>query len=104
MSSVGITSIGAYIPYYFMNRRSISEAWGVKGIKGSRSIASVDEDSVTMSVEAALECFRFKDRNEIDGLYFASTTAPYSEKSHATLISTVCDLSKDIFAADFSSS
>ncbi len=104
MSSVGITSIGAYIPYYFMNRKSISEAWGVNGIKGSRSIASVDEDSVTMAVEAALECFRYRVRNEIDGLYFASTTAPYSEKSHATLISTVCDLSKDIFVADFSSS
>lgn len=104
MSSVGITSIGAYIPYYFMDRTLISDAWGVKGSKGVRSVASVDEDSVTMSVEAAFDCFRYKERNEIDGLYFASTTAPYSEKSHATLISTVCDLNKDIFVADFNSS
>jgi hydroxymethylglutaryl-CoA synthase len=104
MSGVGITSIGAYIPYYFMNRNSISEAWGVRGIKGVRSIASVDEDSVTMSVEAALECFRYRERNEIESLFFASTTAPYSEKSHATLVSTVCDLKNDIFVADFNSS
>lgn len=104
MSSVGITSIGAYIPYYYMDRKTIAQSWGVKGAKGSRSLASVDEDSVTMSVEAALECLRYKDRDEIDGVYFASTTAPYVEKSHATLISTVCDLSKDIFVADFNSS
>ncbi|SES45195.1 zinc ribbon domain-containing protein [Psychrobacillus sp. OK032] len=104
MQGVGITSIGAYIPYYFMDRKTIGEAWGIKGMKGSKSIASVDEDSVTMSVEAALECLRYGNRNEIDGLYFASTTAPYSEKSHATLVSTVCDLNKDIFVADFNSS
>lgn len=104
MSGVGITSIGAYIPYYFMNRKTIGDAWGVKGIKGLRSIAASDEDSVTMSVEAALECFRYRERNDIDGLFFASTTAPYSEKSHATLVSTVCDLNKEIFAADFQSS
>lgn len=87
-----------------MDRKTIAESWGGKGLKGSRSVASVDEDSVTMSVEAALECFRYKGRNEIDGVYFASTTAPYAEKSHATLISTVCDLRKDIFTADFNSS
>lgn len=101
--SIGITSLGAYLPYYYFERAKIGEAWGVKG-KGKKSIGNSDEDSVTMAVEAALDTFRYVSRDDIDGLYFASTTVPYAEKSHATLISTVLDLNKDIIAADYNSS
>lgn len=104
MSNVGITSIGAYIPYYTMDRNVIAKAWGARGLKGERSMANSDEDSVTMAVEAAMDCFRFVDRKDIGALYFASTTAPYAEKSHASLIATVCNLSQDVFTADFAHS
>lgn len=97
----GIRSLGAYLPYNYLSRTALGRAWGGKGGKGEKSVADVDEDSVTMAVEAAMGCFRFVPREDIDGLYFASTTGPYAEKSHSALISVVCDLEDgDTFAAD----
>ena len=97
----GIMSLGAYLPYHYLTRTALGQAWGGKGGKGEKSIADVDEDSVTMAVEAAMGCFRFVDRRNINALYFASTTGPYAEKSHAALISVACDLKdEDVFTVD----
>lgn len=102
---VGIKSFGVYLPYYYMARETISSAWEAKGPKGKKSIANVDEDAVTMAVEAAMGCFRFVGRDEIRSLYFASTTAPYAEKAHSALISVACDLdNKLVFTSDFAQS
>ena len=79
----GIKSIGAYLPYHYLSRAILSKAWGAKSGKGEKSIADVDEDSVTMAVEAAMGCFRFVKRQNIDALYFASTTGVYAEKLHS---------------------
>lgn len=101
----GIKSLGVYLPYNYLTRAAIGKAWGGKGGKGEKSIADVDEDSVTLAVEASMGCFRFVDREQIDALYFASTTGPYTEKSHSTLISVACDLSDEsVFTADFAAS
>ncbi len=101
----GIKSIGAYLPYHYLSRASLSKAWGSKPGKGEKSIADVDEDSVTMAVEAAMGCFRFMKRQDIDALYFASTTGVYAEKLHSALISVACDLDDDtVFTADFGTS
>ncbi len=104
MIKAGISSVGAYIPYYYISRDTIARAWKDRGMKGVRSMHNDDEDSVTMAVEAARNCLRLVDKKEVNGLYFASTTAPYEEKSHACLISTVCDLPGDVFSMDVLSS
>lgn len=104
MSQVGLTALGAYVPYYFIDRKVFGEAWGARGMKGQKSLANVDEDSITMAVEAAQESFRLIDRENIDSVYFASTTAPYAEKSHATLINTALDLKANTYTSDFASS
>ncbi len=104
MAVIGINSIGCYVPYYYMNRKTIAQAWGTKGKIGSNSMANVDEDSITMSVEAASECLRFQSKETIDALFFASVTGPYAEKSHATLVSTALDLGGSIFVSDFGAS
>lgn len=97
----GIRSIGAYLPYRYLSRAVLGKAWGKSG-KGEKSVADVDEDSVTMAVEAAMGCFRFFDRKDVDALYFASTTGVYAEKLHSSLISVACDLDDDkVFTADF---
>ncbi|WP_337996537.1 zinc ribbon domain-containing protein [Oleispirillum naphthae] len=102
---VGIKSFGIYLPYYYMAREAISSAWETKGPKGKKSIANVDEDVVTMAVEAAMDCFRFVDRSDIKSLFFASTTAPYAEKAHSALISVACDLENhSVFTSDFAQS
>ncbi|MDR3566199.1 MAG: 3-oxoacyl-[acyl-carrier-protein] synthase III C-terminal domain-containing protein [Negativicutes bacterium] len=99
--SVGITSIGAYVPYYRMKRETIAAAWQRGALKGERSIANNDEDSLTMAVEAVINCFNGLEREKIDALFLASTTAPYDEKSSSGLIATVCDLKDQVVTADF---
>ena len=46
----GIKSLGAYLPYHYLTRAALGAAWGGKGGKGEKSVADVDEDSVTMAV------------------------------------------------------
>lgn len=82
----------------------IGKAWGGGGMKGRRSMANSDEDSITMSVEAARDCLKGVMRSPITHLYSATTTSPYLEKSAATLISTVCDLAPDVMSVDFNTS
>lgn len=102
-NKIGITSLGAYLPYYYFEASTLGAAWGTRG-KGKKAIGNSDEDSVTMAVEAAMDTFRYVEREKVDGLYFASTTVPYAEKSHATLISTVLDLRNNTITADYNSS
>jgi hydroxymethylglutaryl-CoA synthase len=100
----GIVSCGGYIPILRMDRKIIASAWDRGSIGGERSIANNDEDSVTMAVEAALNCISQKDRNQIDAVFFSSTTAPYAEKMNAAIVATAADLRTDILTADYANS
>ena len=93
---IGITSYGAYIPFHRLSRDVLA-----KGLRGEKAVANFDEDSITMSVAAALDCLKNIDRQRIDGLFFASTTSPYREKECATTVATACDLRREIITADF---
>ena len=100
----GIISYGAYIPLWRLARDAIAEAWGSGSIRGERSVANNDEDTITMSIEAAIDCSAGLRREEIDGLYFASTTSPYKEKECSTLVAMAADLKPEIITADFANS
>lgn len=99
----GIVSYGAYIPIYRLSREVIGQVWGGGGA-GERAVANSDEDSITMAVEAALDCLHGIDRNSVDGLYFASTTQPYKLKQSASIVAAAADLREDIITADFTDS
>ena len=100
----GIKSIGAYLPYRYLPKSTIAAAWATRAAKGEKSVADVDEDSITMAVEAGLGCFRFFNRKDVNGVYFVSTTAPYAEKQNSALVSVACDLDDDkVFSADITS-
>jgi hydroxymethylglutaryl-CoA synthase len=101
---VGITSFGAYIPIYRIRRDRIADSWGRRSLKGERSVANNDEDSVTMAVEAGADCLKGLDRRKVDGLFFATSSAPYKEKLSAGLIATVLDLPEEVITADYANS
>jgi 3-hydroxy-3-methylglutaryl CoA synthase len=101
---VGILSYGVYIPKYRLSHSAVGEAWGKRSGKGERAVANYDEDTLTMAVEATRNSLGQLDPKTIDGLYFASTTLPYREKSNSVLVSTVMDFRRDIITADFSGS
>ena len=92
---VGIRTFGSYIPRYRLGKETAG--WTSPGEK---AIANFDEDSVTMAVAAGLRCLNGVDRDSVDGLLFASTTPPYSEKQCASIVATALDLRRDIFSAD----
>lgn len=96
----GIVSYGAYIPKLRLERRHIAESWGTRGAPGEIAVGNFDEDSVTMAVEAGRDCVQ-DDPEGVGGLYFASTSAPYDEKSCSTLVASVLDLPGDALTADF---
>ncbi len=82
----GIISYAGYVPYRRLDRKSISEVMGSGGGRGSRSVASFDEDTTTMGVEAARFALRSVDGSVIDQLLFATAEPAYLEKTNATAI------------------
>jgi 3-hydroxy-3-methylglutaryl CoA synthase len=100
----GIISYGAYIPLWRLSRDAIAEAWNRGSIGGERSVANNDEDAITMAVEASFDCLNGMKRENVDGLYFASTTSPYKEKQCSTLVATAADLKSEIITADYGNS
>jgi hydroxymethylglutaryl-CoA synthase len=99
----GITSIGAYVPRYRLSLEEIAKFWRIKKAGGEKAVAGFDEDSVTMAVAAALDCLG-RNSEEADGLYFATTTAPYKEKQGAAIIASAIDIKRESHTADFTNS
>lgn len=102
--AAGVISYGAYIPLYRLGLDNIGKAWGMPAPPGEKAVANTDEDSVTMAVAAGLDCISGIERNNIDGLYFASTTYTYKEKQGASTIATALDLKREAITNDFSGS
>jgi hydroxymethylglutaryl-CoA synthase len=106
---VGITSYGGYIPWYRINRMTIYGAIGTwlnpaSLLPGEKAVSNWDEDSVSMAVNAAIDCLTDVERDKVDGLYFATTTSPFMERQAASIIATALDLGPEIRTADIGGS
>lgn len=101
---VGITSYGAYVPFFRLARADISKAWRGAPGQGEKAVCNLDEDSITMAVAAGLDCMKGTDPKKPDGLYLATTTCPFRERSGAGIMAAALDLRKDIRVADFTDS
>ena len=101
---VGIVSYGAYIPIYRLSLETIGSAWGKPAGRGEKAVANADEDSITMAVEAVLDCLTGRGREVVDRLYLASTTTPYREKQSASIVRAATDLREEIVTVDISNS
>ena len=92
---VGIRAFGTCVPRYRLGKDTAG--WGSSSEK---AVSNFDEDSVTMGVAAARHCLEGIDRDNVDGLLFATTSPPYAEKQNAAIVATALDLRRDIFTAD----
>src|SRR3954469_6004117 len=101
---VGIVSYGSYVPYRRLKRAAIGQALGIPAGKGERAVASFDEDSVSMAVEATRDALRAAGSPPIHTLLFATTTAPYAEKLNAAMIGAAARLPLEMRAADLTGS
>src|SRR5439155_131493 len=51
---VGITRIATYVPRRRLDRAVVGQTWGTRVAPGRRSVAGLDEDPLTMAVDAVL--------------------------------------------------
>lgn len=91
----GIVAYGAYIPYNRLDKKRISEALGSPPAKGARAVASYDEDTTSMAVEAAR---RVPGRPQ--QLLFATTAPAYLDKTNAAAIHAALGLDAAVPAFD----
>src|SRR5882724_4909368 len=95
----GILAAAGYVPYRRLQRSEIAKFFGSGGGKGSRSVASYDEDTTTMGVEAARLALGGGDLRP-DTLLFATADPAYLEKTNATTIHAALRLDADTGAFD----
>ena len=95
----GILRWGTYLPHRRLDRTTIAAIAGTGGGKGTRTVASYDEDTTTMGVEAARRALRGADV-EPASMWFATTTPTYLDKTNATTVHAALRLARDVPAYD----
>jgi len=96
----GIIAYGAYVPYWRLERKAIGEALGVPAGSGTRAVASYDEDTTSMAVEAARGALRSVPAARIEAVYFATSDPAYLDKTNATAVHAALDLPPAVMAVD----
>ena len=97
----GIIASGAYLPYRRLDRSDISKFLGTGGGRGTRTVASYDEDTTTMGVEAGRVALKNAPAGiQPDQLWFATVDPAYLDKTNATTLHAALRLEADI-AFDF---
>jgi 3-hydroxy-3-methylglutaryl CoA synthase/uncharacterized OB-fold protein len=97
----GIVSIAGYVPYRRLQRSAVAQLFGSGGGKGTRSVASYDEDTTTMGVEAARLALRSVPGAAPDALWFATASPAYLDKTNAATIHAALRQPSHVPAFDF---
>ena len=103
----GIISWGAYLPYRRLDRSQISAFIGQGGGRGTRAVASFDEDTTTMGVEAARLALRAVEPTSLaspEVLLFGTALPAYADKTNATAVHAALRLPAEVPAFDMGAS
>lgn len=109
-NSVGIHAFGGYVPRLRLQRKAVFAAngWfnpGLRGLaNGERSMASWDEDAITMAVEAARDCLGDSDRTIVSRVSLASTSLPNADRQNSTIVKEALNLPDAVAAFDLAGS
>jgi hydroxymethylglutaryl-CoA synthase len=82
----GIMAWGVYLPYWRLQRSAIGASLGGPSGRGSRSVASYDEDTTTMGVEAARRALAALEGPVPEALFFSTPSPAYLDKTNATAV------------------
>lgn len=106
----GIVGYGAYIPRNRIKVEEIAKVWGADapGYKRGlmleeKSVPSPDQDTITMSVEAAKYALKraLIDPSEIGAVYVGSESHPYAVKPSGTVLAEALGATPEVHSADF---
>ena len=106
VQDVGIVGYGAYIPRYRLPAREVARLW--KSEEGGlpireKAVAGLDEDVVTMSIEAARNTLARAGINpsEIRAVWVGSESHPYAVKPTSTIVAEAIGAVPHTQAADW---
>jgi hydroxymethylglutaryl-CoA synthase len=98
--TAGIVGWGTYLPHWRLDRSAIASFLGTSAGKGSRSVASYDEDPATMAVEAGMRALAAAPALTPEALYFSTPEPPYLDKTNATVVHAALGLPRHAGAWD----
>ena len=108
--SVGIVSYGTYIPIARITGEQIAQSYGEHHTSApkqlgvySKSVPAVDEDTITMAVEAGSQCLKDwtpRQRAQIGALFIGSESHPYAVKPSGTVVVNALGLPETLAMAD----
>ncbi|MBN1488259.1 MAG: hydroxymethylglutaryl-CoA synthase [Anaerolineae bacterium] len=102
---VGIIGYGSYIPMYRITNAEIARVWqgGGKGPVKEKAVAGLDEDTVTISIEAARNAVERADiaPSELRAIWVGSESPPYAVKPSSTIVAEALGATPYLLAADF---
>jgi hydroxymethylglutaryl-CoA synthase len=96
----GIISYGVHVPFRRLDRADITRFFGSGGGKGTRAVASYDEDTTSMGVEAGRKALRNGAGVLPTTVVFSSTAPAYTDKTNATAVHAALRLDHDVAAYD----
>jgi len=96
----GLLSWGSYLPYRRLDRTTIAAVAGGGGGKGTRTVASYDEDTTTMGVEAARRAVRDAPGAEVRSVWFSTVAPAYLDKTNAATLHAALRLGRGAAAYD----
>lgn len=106
----GLVGYAAYIPYYRLERSRIAGVLGSGGGRGTRSVATYDEDTTSMAVAAGRTALAgaggatgaggVVSGEFVRQLFFATTIPAYADKTNATAVHAALRLPAEALAVD----
>src|SRR5512134_2850217 len=102
---VGLVGYGAYVPRYRLPASEVARVWsdGSGGLPiKEKAVAGLDEDTATMSIEAARNALLRADidPSEIRAVWVGSESHPYAVKPTSTIVGEAIGAAPSIQAAD----
>ncbi|MDA4124131.1 MAG: hydroxymethylglutaryl-CoA synthase [Thaumarchaeota archaeon] len=83
-----ILGYGAYIPYYRLPTTEIARVWkgGGSGPNIEKAVASMDEDTVTMAIEASKQAVKMSGVEKLGAVFVGTESKPYAVKPTSTMV------------------
>ena len=83
-----IQGYGAYVPYYRLPTTEIAKVWkgGGSGPNVEKAVASMDEDTVTMAIEAARYAMKMAGTERLGAVFVGTESKPYAVKPTSTIV------------------
>jgi hydroxymethylglutaryl-CoA synthase len=103
MAGSGIAAYGSHVPYWRLASATVAAALGKRAPAASRAVASHDQDTTTLAVEAARVALHGAPAGTaegIDALAFATASPVYADKTNATAIHAALGLPGGVRVSD----